>query len=436
MNKVHALICYLLLINSVICYGQSCFPEGVIFESQEELDNFPVDYPNCTEIEGFVQIGNQGEWSNINNLEGLSSITYIGGNLEFIFNEYLVNMEGLNNLDSIGGGISYYGNTGLDNLVGFDKLSRIGNGIYMFLNRIKSFDGIESLNYIGGGISLIDNNFLKNINGLQGLNTVEGYIGLCQLDSLISLEGFEQLTYAGGGIGLEDMPSILNLNGLNNLSYAEGLFICNCNNFSSFNGIEVLDTIGALYIDGNNKSLKNLNGLEVIKYIEDEIYIGGTDSLQTLEGIENIDISDIENLTVISNHSLDSCEVESVCNYLYNSIGDYEIQDNAPGCNSVEEVEEVCEIVNVQETFIANQLIISPNPFINSTRILYELKQPSTVQLIIYNQLGQQVYQRSENQHQGSQKLQWDAQDQPEGLYFYMIKIRDYVSIGKLVKAN
>jgi len=58
------------------------------------------------------------------------------------------------------------------------------------------------------------------------------------------------------------------------------------------------------------------------------------------------------------------------------------------------------------------------------------------VQFSVFNQLGQLVYHHSEDQQQGSQQLQWDAQDQAEGLYYYRMKAGDAIANGKMVKAR
>ena len=81
-----------------------------------------------------------------------------------------------------------------------------------------------------------------------------------------------------------------------------------------------------------------------------------------------------------------------------------------------------------------NNIKIQPNPFNTSTTIEYTIQQPETVQLSVFNQLGQLVYQHSEDQQQGTQQLQWDAQDQSEGLYNYQLHAGDQVATGKLVK--
>lgn len=58
-------------------FSQSCLPEGITFNTQEQIDSFQVNYPGCTEIEGGVLI----EGTDIENLDGLEVITSIGGYL-------------------------------------------------------------------------------------------------------------------------------------------------------------------------------------------------------------------------------------------------------------------------------------------------------------------------------------------------------------------
>jgi hypothetical protein len=65
------------LISIVFTHAQSCLPEGIVFESQVQIDNFQYDFPDCTEIEGGVVI----EGNDITNLDGLNVITAIGGYL-------------------------------------------------------------------------------------------------------------------------------------------------------------------------------------------------------------------------------------------------------------------------------------------------------------------------------------------------------------------
>lgn len=57
--------------------AQSCLPDGITFSTQEQIDNFQINYPGCTEIEGGVIIEGDG----ITNLDGLNVINSIGAYL-------------------------------------------------------------------------------------------------------------------------------------------------------------------------------------------------------------------------------------------------------------------------------------------------------------------------------------------------------------------
>jgi hypothetical protein len=77
-----------------------------------------------------------------------------------------------------------------------------------------------------------------------------------------------------------------------------------------------------------------------------------------------------------------------------------------------------------------------PNPFKTSTNLSYELAQPETVTLSIYNHLGQLVYQIQLNQQPGNQQLIWNAEGYAEGVYYYRLKAGDAVANGKMVKVR
>ena len=113
-----------------------------------------------------------------------------------------------------------------------------------------------------------------------------------------------------------------------------------------------------------------------------------------------------------------------------------EIYNNTEGCNSIDEVEEACQTISVDELVLSYNITMRPNPFSTSTTLEYKLKQPEIVQLSVYNQLGQLVYQHSEEQTQGSQQLHWKADDQPDGLYYYRLQVGEQITNGKLVKVK
>jgi len=81
-----------------------------------------------------------------------------------------------------------------------------------------------------------------------------------------------------------------------------------------------------------------------------------------------------------------------------------------------------------------SMLPVYPNPFTTSTTIEYELTQPSTVQLTIYDYLGKQVKVIEKKQAQGKQQITWNAEGLPAGVYFCVIKTNQGIETTKLIK--
>ena len=75
-----------------------------------------------------------------------------------------------------------------------------------------------------------------------------------------------------------------------------------------------------------------------------------------------------------------------------------------------------------------------PNPFNPTTSISYQLPVPSSVELSIYNLLGQQVatlvYGK---QLAGRYIIEWDASNYSSGIYFYQLETDDFLSTKKCI---
>ena len=63
---------FIFLLFTYHLSSQPCLPEGIIFTTQAEIDNFQTSYPGCTEIEGDVTISGD----DINNFIGLRTLAY------------------------------------------------------------------------------------------------------------------------------------------------------------------------------------------------------------------------------------------------------------------------------------------------------------------------------------------------------------------------
>jgi hypothetical protein len=152
-----------------------------------------------------------------------------------------------------------------------------------------------------------------------------------------------------------------------------------------------------------------------------------------LSGLDNIDAVSIEDLYIYNNSSLSTCEVQSICKYLASPNGDIIINNNAPGCNSPEEVQDSCVWIYIKELNINEEYSVSPNPFTTTTTFSYTIHKPSTVIIRIFNSKGQQIDEIVQDQQKGEQQVQWNAKGLPAGIYYYRIQAGEQVGGGKMV---
>jgi hypothetical protein len=215
MKKTFFLLFSMLSLN--LANAQGCLPEGILFSTQEQIDNFQTDYPGCSEIEGDVNIGISG--TNINNLNGLGVLTAIGGNLTISSTNGLMSLNGLDQINSIGGSIIIIGNQSLQSLTGLQNISIIPANLYIrYCNALVSLDGLEGLQAVGNNFSVDDNDLLTDLSSLSNLDSVSGYLNIVNNEVLEGLAGLENLSYVGKGLTIDRNQTLNNLNGIEGLS--------------------------------------------------------------------------------------------------------------------------------------------------------------------------------------------------------------------------
>ena len=99
-------------------FAQLFLPQGIKFTTQAQIDSFPDNHPNCSEIQGLVYIIG----SNIANLTGLSFIFSVGADLYIRNAPALTNLSGLDNLILVGNEVSIGGNAARNSLMGLDNI--------------------------------------------------------------------------------------------------------------------------------------------------------------------------------------------------------------------------------------------------------------------------------------------------------------------------
>lgn len=77
---------------------------------------------------------------------------------------------------------------------------------------------------------------------------------------------------------------------------------------------------------------------------------------------------------------------------------------------------------------------VSPNPFTESTIINYELTKPDFVGIKIYNALGYEVAVLvNSSLESGKHQAVFNAQNLPQGMYYYIIRIGEKAESGKII---
>jgi len=339
-----------------------CLPDGnYYFFTQNEIDNFQTNYPNCTELKGDVTISGY----DITNLNGLSVLTSIAGNLSITENNSLTSLTGLDNLTSIGGDLWISENYALTSITGLIGLTSIGGRLWIYRNAMTNLTGLDDVISIGGDLSITGNVVLTSLAGLDNVISIGGDLSIDDNPVLTSLTGLEGLTSIGGilfisGNSLTSLMGLVNLDsiggdliifynyaltsltGLEGLTSIPGNLVISINNsLTSLAGLENATSVGNLEIKYNN-ALTSLEGLYGLTSISGHLDIRYNPVLVSLTGLDNIDAGSLTDLYISNNTLLSTCEVQSICDYLANPNGTVNIYNNAIGCNNPPEVANAC----------------------------------------------------------------------------------------------
>ncbi len=352
-----------------------CPTYNILLETQAQVDSFQFNYPNCTEILTGRAIHIRG--MDIHNLHGLRVLKKIYG----------LKIDG----------------TSIVNLDSLQKITALADIILSNNPLLTNISAIGHITKIRFSFDLINNDAMVDLAGLS-FDTL-GYCHIKNNDALISLHGLENLTNVTYRLEIRSNPSLLDLKGLRSLISPD----------TELNIIE-------------NDRLKNLEGLENLVRVGYGFYIGGNDSLQSLAGLEHVRIVDqrIEAFYIGGNLQLDSCHIAPMCEFIAGG-GIVRFANNAQGCNSVDEVWEMCMAVDVAQPGSESDIIVYPNP----THGLIFTNYSDSVHmdhLTIYNSLGMEVFQA--HQHVGPINIT----HLPDGLYILKFSLNGSIKVSSVVK--
>jgi hypothetical protein len=117
MKKLTTILLILCIVASGLL-AQDCPSPNITLSTQEEIDQFPIYYPDCEYIEGSLNISGE----NIVNLQGLANIKYVGHSLS-IKNTALSDLSGLDSLEVVSIRLTIRENPNLQSLNALEQLN-------------------------------------------------------------------------------------------------------------------------------------------------------------------------------------------------------------------------------------------------------------------------------------------------------------------------
>ncbi len=343
---------------SIDSFIEVCAPclEDIALTTQEQIDDFVINYPNCTHVWGDIKIGPEsGSSSDITNLDGLNQIAYVDGLLEVSNNTALNSLAGLHNLNTVGGRVHISGNTILDDINAMEDTDLSGIvDLSIFDNPNLAMCDITSVcNYLQDlGEYTIYNNAL-------GCESFDAIIAFCTYplscsDNTLTFTTQEQVddfvannlncNIISGNVVINSsaISPITNLNGLNEITSIGGnLEISGNDSLANLTGLEQLTSIGGDLIIQDNLGLTSLTGLNNLTALNNRLDIRNNTTLDDISAIENTILSSISYLRIYNNPELSVCSITSICNYIQISQT-ASIGLNAPGCESYSELYDYC----------------------------------------------------------------------------------------------
>lgn len=393
-----------LLLSSIILVPRLMYsqcPGNLYIYSQAEVDSFPKRYPNCTSIPGEVEI-----IGDVSNLVGLSSIISIGGSLDIRDADNLTSLSGLDNLSqvkyiAIRESDNIADVSALNNLSSFKGITiqntkaaippsfenisssvdfiriidnaqlqqvnmppnvHISSYVQIYRNAIlQTISGFEG--FVGGGggsddLDIRENDELLSIKGFGNLMTVRNF-GIKQCTKLNSIPSFQNLKTIRNWLVIEKNSKLESIDGFNALEQASSITFQEngLREIHGFNNLEKVEYSLNVFFEENLESispfkqLKKAGDIRITNTGLEEIDVfSSLDSMGFLLIRENAKLFSVEgfenlkqaNIGVTLNPMLSDCS--AFCKFKENS--EFEnwggFTNNAPGCNSLMEVDSTC----------------------------------------------------------------------------------------------
>ncbi len=374
---------YIFVIFSTLSGQAQVCIGNITLETQSDVDNFNIDYPSCTELEGNLLITGSDitdisplaqldkvignfEIINCQNLLSINDTQLnVIGNVRIIENESLNEINGFNSTDSLKT-LNIFKNTALSIVAGFDGLRVVSDSLY-----IDSNNGLQSIPYFNnvdfiGRLEIDQNSILDSVIGFNNLDS----INLLSIYNIPIIIGFNSLII-GGTMSFTNPPmGIKRIEGFNNVErLAGGLTLGGITQEApieifnkvktiaanltigvqggEFNSLLQLEEVQSNHINILASNFQNLDFLSNMKRMggfKPFIRIDDCPNLTDISGLDGIDPETVNWFRIRRNENLTVCHSNLICAVLERGDNDPPsvLIDNGPGCNSTEEILAQC----------------------------------------------------------------------------------------------
>ncbi len=442
------------------------------------------DNNQITAINGFNAVANTGKIT-LQDHKKLESINAFHG-LNKASDIFITNNKMLKSITGFNSGVEYGGvkidkNPVLEKIVGFDKVKKV-KSIRIGDNAVRELKGFYELDSISNSwLQIEDERFLEILQGFDSLKYCQG-LQFSNLYLLKELPKFENLIRVDGPLYVKNANLLNSISAFKNVRIVTSQLRISSNiEMTSIDAFQNLDSCFTLIIEGANK-LKTINGFQKLTYI-DEVFdlfsaslekINGFQSLTEIAGLknqevdsnqwinfqfqahklksikdfsnlkrvrgisfrgnyeltdfsplDNLDTSYVKYVDIWGNPKLQTCNTKFLCSFLDNKAKKAYLRDNAPGCNTREEILATC-ITGTDEwhtTITANG--VYPNPCPLNAPLRFE-GWDADFDLTLYNSLGSVVYK-------GAQHNPVSLPVSIGGMYFYKVKTAGKSGSGAVV---
>ena len=281
---------------------EKIFDGDVLLTSQAEVDEFgDMRY---TEITGDLGIGDSNDPSSITNIDALSDLSVVGGELIILLNPLLVNLDGLSSLNSAGSFL-LVSNESLVSVEGLSGLTTVQDDMRIVNNSsLQNLNGLHNLKS-ATAVLILDNNALTNLD-LAAIESIPTLFLIQRNGELLALDGFDNLKEVGELV-IQDNNALSSLTGFNTLEQiirTNGIDILDNESLieiSAFNNL--LQMVGKLNID-NNEILENISGFSKLTIISGRVDIEDNPKLTTIQGFDQLQTIEGSNFDFSRNQAL------------------------------------------------------------------------------------------------------------------------------------